>query len=210
MSTRYGGVAAAAIVNVSARVHAWAPGQYVDYAASKGAIDTFTVGLAREVAAGGHPRQCRASRHHRHRHPCFRAASRTGQQMARRCLCSVQALPRKWRRPLCGCWDQSSYTTGTCWTWQAAASGRQSTQHTRTYGLQTTRHPAGHRQPAGYRAVFHPLHAGLHAGAAARTIWISSFSAFVVIAACALLGCRFWSFSASRWPAFRWAAACCC
>ena len=28
-------------------------GQYVDYAASKGAIDTFTVGLAREVAAEG-------------------------------------------------------------------------------------------------------------------------------------------------------------
>jgi NAD(P)-dependent dehydrogenase (short-subunit alcohol dehydrogenase family) len=29
------------------------PGQYVDYAASKGAIDTFTVGLGREVAAEG-------------------------------------------------------------------------------------------------------------------------------------------------------------
>ncbi len=28
-------------------------GQYVDYAASKGAIDTFTLGLAREVAAEG-------------------------------------------------------------------------------------------------------------------------------------------------------------
>ena len=30
-----------------------APGEYVDYAASKGAIDTFTIGLAREVAAEG-------------------------------------------------------------------------------------------------------------------------------------------------------------
>ena len=30
-----------------------APGQFVDYAASKGAIDTFTIGLAREVAAEG-------------------------------------------------------------------------------------------------------------------------------------------------------------
>ncbi len=30
-----------------------APGEYVDYAASKGAIDTFTVGLAREVATEG-------------------------------------------------------------------------------------------------------------------------------------------------------------
>jgi NAD(P)-dependent dehydrogenase (short-subunit alcohol dehydrogenase family) len=29
------------------------PGQYVDYAASKGAIDTFTLGLAKEVAAEG-------------------------------------------------------------------------------------------------------------------------------------------------------------
>ncbi|RVN77829.1 SDR family oxidoreductase, partial [Sinorhizobium meliloti] len=30
-----------------------APGQYVDYAATKGAIDSFTVGLAREVATEG-------------------------------------------------------------------------------------------------------------------------------------------------------------
>ena len=29
------------------------PGEYVDYAASKGAIDTFTIGLAREVATEG-------------------------------------------------------------------------------------------------------------------------------------------------------------
>ena len=29
------------------------PGEYVDYAASKGAVDTFTVGLAREVAREG-------------------------------------------------------------------------------------------------------------------------------------------------------------
>src|SRR4029078_7747978 len=30
-----------------------APGEYVDYAASKGAIDTFTIGLAKEVATEG-------------------------------------------------------------------------------------------------------------------------------------------------------------
>src|SRR5690554_6616321 len=30
-----------------------APGEYVDYAASKGALDTLTIGLAREVAAEG-------------------------------------------------------------------------------------------------------------------------------------------------------------
>ena len=43
-----------AIVNVSsAAARLGGSGQYVDYAASKGAIDTFTVGLAREVAREG-------------------------------------------------------------------------------------------------------------------------------------------------------------
>ena len=53
MSTRHGG-AGGAIVNVSsAASRLGSPGQYVDYAAAKGAIDTFTTGLAREVAAEG-------------------------------------------------------------------------------------------------------------------------------------------------------------
>ncbi len=53
MSTRYGG-SGGAIVNVSSvAARLGGSGQYVDYAASKGAIDTFTVGLAREVAAEG-------------------------------------------------------------------------------------------------------------------------------------------------------------
>lgn len=53
MSTRYGG-AGGTIVNVSsAAARIGSPGQYVDYAASKGAIDTFTLGLAKEVAAEG-------------------------------------------------------------------------------------------------------------------------------------------------------------
>ena len=53
MSTRYGG-AGGAIVNVSsAAARLGSPGQYVDYAAAKGAIDTFTLGLAKEVAAEG-------------------------------------------------------------------------------------------------------------------------------------------------------------
>jgi NAD(P)-dependent dehydrogenase (short-subunit alcohol dehydrogenase family) len=53
MSTRHGG-SGGAIVNVSsAAAVLGAPDQYVDYAASKGAIDTFTVGLAREVATEG-------------------------------------------------------------------------------------------------------------------------------------------------------------
>jgi NAD(P)-dependent dehydrogenase (short-subunit alcohol dehydrogenase family) len=53
MSTRHGG-GGGAIVNLSsAAARLGAPGQYVDYAAAKGAIDTFTLGLAREVAAEG-------------------------------------------------------------------------------------------------------------------------------------------------------------
>jgi NAD(P)-dependent dehydrogenase (short-subunit alcohol dehydrogenase family) len=53
MSTRYGG-SGGAIVNVSSMAATLgAPGEYVDYAASKGAIDSMTVGLAREVAAEG-------------------------------------------------------------------------------------------------------------------------------------------------------------
>jgi NAD(P)-dependent dehydrogenase (short-subunit alcohol dehydrogenase family) len=53
MSTRYGG-AGGAIVNVSSGAALLgAPGEYVDYAASKGAIDTFTIGLAKEVALEG-------------------------------------------------------------------------------------------------------------------------------------------------------------
>ncbi len=53
MSTRYGG-AGGTIVNLSSvAARLGGPGQYVDYAASKGAIDTFTLGLAKEVAAEG-------------------------------------------------------------------------------------------------------------------------------------------------------------
>jgi NAD(P)-dependent dehydrogenase (short-subunit alcohol dehydrogenase family) len=53
MSTRHGG-AGGAIVNVSSRAsRLGSPGEYVDYAASKAAVDTLTIGLAREVAADG-------------------------------------------------------------------------------------------------------------------------------------------------------------
>jgi NAD(P)-dependent dehydrogenase (short-subunit alcohol dehydrogenase family) len=53
MSTAYGG-AGGAIVNVSSgAARLGSPGEYVDYAASKGAIDTFTIGLAKEVALEG-------------------------------------------------------------------------------------------------------------------------------------------------------------
>ncbi len=53
LSTRHGG-RGGAIVNVSSvAARLGSPGQYVDYAAAKAAIDTFTIGLAREVAAEG-------------------------------------------------------------------------------------------------------------------------------------------------------------
>ncbi|MDM0017237.1 SDR family oxidoreductase [Variovorax saccharolyticus] len=53
MSTRHGG-SGGAIVNLSsAAARLGSPGQYVDYAASKGAIESFTVGLAKEVAGEG-------------------------------------------------------------------------------------------------------------------------------------------------------------
>ena len=50
MSTRHGG----AVVNVSSKASIYgSPNEYVDYAATKGALDTFTIGLAREVAGEG-------------------------------------------------------------------------------------------------------------------------------------------------------------
>lgn len=53
MSTRHGG-RGGAIVNLSSMAaRLGAPGEYVDYAASKGAIDSLTLGLAREVADEG-------------------------------------------------------------------------------------------------------------------------------------------------------------
>lgn len=53
MSHRHGG-AGGAIVNVSsAASRLGSPGEYVDYAASKGAVDTLTTGLSLEVAAQG-------------------------------------------------------------------------------------------------------------------------------------------------------------
>ncbi|HUP98698.1 MAG TPA: SDR family oxidoreductase [Usitatibacter sp.] len=53
MSTRHGGHGGG-IVNVSSMAaRLGAPGEYVDYAASKGAIDSLTIGLAKEVAEEG-------------------------------------------------------------------------------------------------------------------------------------------------------------
>ena len=53
MSTRHGGKGGS-IVNISSRAaHTGSAGEWVHYAASKGAVDSFTIGLAREVATEG-------------------------------------------------------------------------------------------------------------------------------------------------------------
>jgi NAD(P)-dependent dehydrogenase (short-subunit alcohol dehydrogenase family) len=53
MSTRHGGTGGS-IVNVSSGAsRLGSPGEYIDYAASKGALDTMTIGLSKEVAAEG-------------------------------------------------------------------------------------------------------------------------------------------------------------
>jgi NAD(P)-dependent dehydrogenase (short-subunit alcohol dehydrogenase family) len=53
MSTKHGG-SGGAIVNLSSRASVLgSPGEYVDYAASKAAVDTLTIGLSQEVAAEG-------------------------------------------------------------------------------------------------------------------------------------------------------------
>jgi NAD(P)-dependent dehydrogenase (short-subunit alcohol dehydrogenase family) len=53
MSTRHGG-RGGVIVNVSSgAARVGSPGEYIDYAASKGAVDTLTIGLAKEVAEEG-------------------------------------------------------------------------------------------------------------------------------------------------------------
>jgi len=53
MSTRHGGKGGAIVNLSSAAAYIGSPNQYVDYAASKAAIDTFTKGLALEVADEG-------------------------------------------------------------------------------------------------------------------------------------------------------------
>lgn len=53
LSTKHGGRGGAIVNLSSAAARLGSPGQYVDYAAAKGAIDTFTIGLAREVATEG-------------------------------------------------------------------------------------------------------------------------------------------------------------
>ena len=103
MSTRHGG-AGGSIVNVSSvAARLGGAGQYVDYAATKGAMDTFTIGLAQEVATKAFALT-----------PCAPASltptftPRVVNQTApgawrHRCPCAGLAPPRRSRSPSCGC-----------------------------------------------------------------------------------------------------------
>ena len=84
MSTKHGG-SGGAIVNLScAAARLGSPGQYVDYAAAKGAIDSFTIGLAKEVADEGIRVNAVRPGHHRDRDPRLRRPARPRLRSSRR------------------------------------------------------------------------------------------------------------------------------
>ena len=69
LSTLHGG-AGGVIVNVSsAAARLGSPGEYIDYAATKGAIDTMTIGSGQGGGAGGDPGERGAPRTHQDRDP---------------------------------------------------------------------------------------------------------------------------------------------
>ena len=125
MSTRHGG-RGGAIVNVSsAAARLGAPGQYVDYAASKGAIDAFTIGLAKEVAAEGiRVNAVRPGLIETDIHASGGLPNRVRELQPTRSPCSAAAAPRRWPRPSSGCCRRRR-ATPPCrwWTFREAADG---------------------------------------------------------------------------------------
>ncbi len=69
MSTVRGGRGGAIVAIGSRAARLGSPGEYVHYAASKAAVETMTLGLAKEVAAEGDPREPRRSRTYRNGYP---------------------------------------------------------------------------------------------------------------------------------------------
>ena len=69
MSKSLGGAGGSIVLISSAAARLGSPGLYVDYAGSKGAIDTLTLGLAKELAAEGRARQRGPAGPDRHRNP---------------------------------------------------------------------------------------------------------------------------------------------
>ena len=99
MSTRHGGQGGA-IVNLSSMAaKLGGPGEYVDYAASKGAIDAFTIGLAKEVAADIHASGGEAGRVDRLKDAVPMKRGGTAEEVAHAILWLLS--------------DESSYATGT-------------------------------------------------------------------------------------------------
>lgn len=113
MSTRHGGEGGGIVNLGSAASKLGAPGQYVDYAAAKGAIDTMTVGLALEVADEGvrvnaiRPGIIDTDIHASGGHPDRVAQLRSKLPMKRAGTADEVAEAILWLLS-----DQSSYTTG--------------------------------------------------------------------------------------------------
>ena len=77
MSTRHGGKGGVIVNMSSVAARLGSPNTYVDYAASKGAIDSFTVGLGHEVAGEGIRVAGDPARPDRYRNPRFRRRARS-------------------------------------------------------------------------------------------------------------------------------------
>ena len=103
MSTRHGGQGGAIVNLSSAAAKLGSPNQYVDYAASKGAIDTLTLGLAKEVAAEGiRVNGVRPGIIDTDIHASGGLPDRV-KDWHLSCPCAVPARPRRYPKPLCGC-----------------------------------------------------------------------------------------------------------
>ena len=107
MSTANGGQGGR-IVNVSSvAARIGSPEEYIDYAASKGAVDTLTLGLAKEVAAEASASTACAPASST-RTSTLRAANRAGwRAWPRACPCSGAASRRKSPTPSSTCWGRA-------------------------------------------------------------------------------------------------------